>query len=102
MDGRPPTSVALFDQGLVHVLEAAVTGLEPGHPYVLALSNRPDGGGVLEPLASFMTNAAGAAIVNAVGPIRQLVRDAAPADRRTLVIAPGLPASLGEPVQIGE
>jgi hypothetical protein len=27
-----PTSVTLFDQGLVQVLEAAVTGLEPGHP----------------------------------------------------------------------
>jgi hypothetical protein len=33
-----PTSVALFDQGLVQVLEAAVTGLQPNHPYVLALA----------------------------------------------------------------
>jgi hypothetical protein len=29
-----PTSVALFDQGLVDVLQAAVTGLQPNHPYV--------------------------------------------------------------------
>jgi hypothetical protein len=32
------TSVLLSDQGLVQVLEAAVTGLEPGKPYVLALA----------------------------------------------------------------
>jgi YVTN family beta-propeller protein len=95
-----PTSVALFDQGLSQVLEASVTGLEPGHPYVLALSRRADGGGELEALASFMTNPAGAAIVNAVGPIRQLVLGAAPADRRYLVVAPGLPEQLGAPVQI--
>ena len=32
-----PTSVTLFDQGLVQVVQAAVTGLEPRQPYVLAL-----------------------------------------------------------------
>ena len=51
-----PTSVTLFDQGLVQVLEASVTGLEPMHPYVLALSERADGGGKLELLEGFMTN----------------------------------------------
>jgi hypothetical protein len=40
---------------------------------VLALSERGDGGGKLEPLQGFMTNPAGSAIVNAVGPIRQIV-----------------------------
>jgi hypothetical protein len=39
-----PTSVTLFDQGLMQVLEASVTGLEPMHPYVLALSEQADGG----------------------------------------------------------
>lgn len=97
---RPPTSVTLFDQGLLQVLEASATGLEPGRPYVLALCTRPDGGGDLQPLSSFMTNSAGAAIVNAVGPIRQLVRDGAVAERRYLVIAPGLPGEVGAPVQI--
>jgi len=96
----PATSVALFDQGLLQVLEASVTRLEPARPYVLALSQRADGGGDLEPLASFMTNAAGAAIVNAVGPIRQWVRDGGAPDRRYLVIAPGLPSAVGAPVQI--
>jgi len=52
-----PTSVALFDQGLLQVMQASVTGLQPVHPYVLALSTRPDGGGALEPLAEFITKA---------------------------------------------
>ncbi len=34
---RRPAS-RLFDQGLVQVLQAAVTGLEPRQPYVLALA----------------------------------------------------------------
>jgi YVTN family beta-propeller protein len=69
---KAPTSVSLSDQGLVQVLEASVTGLEPRRPYVLALSSEPSGGGVLQPLASFTTNPAGSAIVNAIGPIRQV------------------------------
>ena len=31
-NGKAPTSVSLFDQGLVQVLQAAVTGLEPRKP----------------------------------------------------------------------
>ncbi|MFY9665037.1 MAG: hypothetical protein WAK19_11350, partial [Candidatus Cybelea sp.] len=98
--GRPPTSVSLFDQGLVQILEAAVTGLEPSKPYVLALSRRPDGRGVLEPLSAFMTNPAGAAIVNAVGPLRQSVRAEDRRQRRYLVIVSGTAAQLGPLVQI--
>ena len=97
---RAPTSVTLFDQGLLQVLQASATGLEPKRPYVLGLSNRADCGGVLEPLASFMTNPAGSAIVNAVGPIRQVVQGAADAPRRYLVIAPGTAAELGKPIQL--
>jgi YVTN family beta-propeller protein len=97
---KPPTSVSLFDQGLVQVLEAAVTGLEPRKPYVLALSRRADGGGALEPLSAFMTNPAGAAIVNAVGPIRQLVRAEDRLQRRYLVIVSGTSSQLGSLVQI--
>jgi YVTN family beta-propeller protein len=95
-----PTSVALFDQGLLQVLQASVTGLEPKHPYVLALSREPEGGGVLEPLAMFMTNPAGSAIVNAIGPIRQVVRSEEDAQRRYLVIAAGTADSHGAPVQV--
>src|SRR2546427_4368805 len=43
--GGQPTSVSLFDQGLIQVLQAAVTGLDPGKPYVLALARRRDGRG---------------------------------------------------------
>jgi YVTN family beta-propeller protein len=94
------TSVALFDQGLIQVLQAAVTGLQPKQPYVLALAQQPDGNGALEPLAAFMTNPAGAAIVNAAGPIRQVVQGEAKIPRRYLVIVPGTAAELGKPAQI--
>lgn len=95
-----PTSVTLFDQGLSQVLQASVTGLVPKQPYVLALSSQADGLGPLEPLAAFTSNPAGAAIVNAVGAIRQLVRHEQPAQRRYLVIAPGTAEALGKPVQL--
>jgi YVTN family beta-propeller protein len=95
-----PTSVSLFDQGLSQVLQASVTGLAPKQPYVLALAGQPDGSGPLEPLSAFMTNPAGAAIVNAVGPIRQIVQGNAKAERRYLVIAQGTPAQLGSVVQV--
>ena len=94
------TSVALYDLGLLQVLQASATGLQPGRPYVLALSQRPDGGGVLEPLAAFTTNPAGSAIVNAVGPIRQIVRGEGNTQRRYLVIAPGTASQYGAPVQV--
>jgi YVTN family beta-propeller protein len=79
------THVTLFDQGLVQVLQAAVTGLEPKKPYFVALADAPTGGN-LQPLARFTSNPAGAAIVNAAGPIRQLVDTPASAARRYLVI----------------
>jgi YVTN family beta-propeller protein len=96
----PTTRVALFDQGLTQVLQAAVTGLEAKQAYVLALSSNQDGTGPLEPLASFMTNPAGAAVVDAVGPIRQLVQGEGPSPKRYLVIVSGTPAALGAPVQV--
>jgi YVTN family beta-propeller protein len=97
---RPPTNVSLSEQGLVQVLEASVAGLEPGKPYVLALSTETSGGRVLEPLQGFMTNPAGSAIVNAIGPIRQIVRGEDKVERRELVIAPGTVGKLGAPVQV--
>jgi YVTN family beta-propeller protein len=97
---KAPTSVTLFDQGLLQVLEAAPTGLEPRRPYVLGLSNRADGGGAIEPLASFTTNPSGSAIVNAIGPIRQIVHGEVKGPRRYLVIVPGSTTEPGKPVQI--
>jgi len=97
---KAPTSVSLSDQGLVQVLEAAVTGLEPGKPYLLALATEPSGTGALQPLQGFMTNPAGAAIVNAIGPIRQVVRGEEKIPRRYLVILPGTPDNHGAAVQV--
>jgi YVTN family beta-propeller protein len=99
-DGKAPTSVSLFDQGLIQVLQASVIGLEPKQKYVLALADRVDGSGSLQPLAAFMTNPAGSAIVNATGPIRQIVNDPAASERRYLVIAPGDATKFGEVVQV--
>ncbi len=98
--GAAPTSVSLYDQGLVQVLEASVTGLDPKQPYVLAFSEGADGGGKLELLEGFMTNPAGSAIVNAIGPIRQIVQGAENTPRRYLVIASGSMTRTGKPVQV--
>jgi YVTN family beta-propeller protein len=98
-DDRAATSVSLFDQGLIQILQASVTGLEPKQPYVLALARELDGKGPLEPLSAFMTNPAGSAIVNASGPIRQIVRGEDKTQRRYLVIAQGRADSPGPIVQ---
>jgi len=95
-----PTSVSLFDQGLMQVLQVSVTGLQARQPYLLALADQPDGTGALQPLASFATNSTGAAIVNAIGPIRQIVEVKASTMRRYLVIAAGTAAHPGEIVQV--
>jgi YVTN family beta-propeller protein len=95
-----PTSVSLFDQGLTQVLQASVTGLAPKQPYVLALAQTPAGGGALEALAAFTTNPAGSAIVNALGPIRQVVQGEDNVQRRYLVIVAGTADKHGKPVQI--
>ena len=98
--GAAATHVAIFDQGLTQLLQAAVTGLEAKTPYVLALSGDATGAGPLEPVAGFTTNPAGAAIVNAVGPIRQVVQASAPNLKRYLVIAHGTAAEIGPIVQV--
>jgi YVTN family beta-propeller protein len=99
-EAKAPTSVSLSDQGLVQVLEAAVSGLEPGKPYLLALASEPSGTGTLQPLQGFMTNPAGAAIVNTIGPIRQLVRGEDNTPRRYLAILPGTADNHGAAVQV--
>jgi len=98
--GKALTTVALFDQGLTQILQAGVTGLLPKHPYQLVLSANPDGTGIVEPLASFMTNPAGSAVVNATGPIRQIVRGDVPTARRYLAIREGAANAPGAIVQV--
>jgi YVTN family beta-propeller protein len=97
--GAAATTVSLFDQGLVQILQASVAGLMPKSPYILALAEKPDGSGMLQPLAAFMTNPAGSAIVNATGPIRQIVQSNTEQGRRYLVIAEGKPDQPGKVVQ---
>jgi YVTN family beta-propeller protein len=99
LEGQGQSQVSLFDQGQVQILQAAVAGLAPKQTFTLGLAARQDGTDTVEPLAKFMTNPAGAAIVNAVGPIRQIVKDAAPAERRFLVIRSGAPDEAGAVVQ---
>jgi YVTN family beta-propeller protein len=99
-DHQPPTSVSLFDQGLIQILQASVTGLVPKTSYILALSNNARGEGRLEPLSTFMTNPAGSAIVNTLGPIRQVAQDATTSQRRYLVIAEGTAERPGAVVQV--
>jgi YVTN family beta-propeller protein len=95
-----PTNVTLFDQGLVQVLQASVTGLQPKQPYILALSSAQDGSGVLEAISAFTTNPAGSAIVNSIGPIRQIVRGEDAVPRRYLVIVAGTADKPGARVQV--
>lgn len=99
-DGDAPTSVTLFDQGLTQILQASVTGLEPRKPYLLAFARSRDGRGPLEPLSAFMTNPAGSAIVNATGPIRQIVRSDEGSQQRYLVITAGTADAPGPIVQV--
>jgi len=95
------TTVSLFDQGLTQVLQAAVAGLEPTKPYMLALTSNSDGTGRIAPIAQFMTNPAGAQIVNAVGPIRQIFDPSeAHEQRRYLAIFAVENEKLGRPVQL--
>lgn len=97
---RAATTVAVNNQGLIDLLEAAVTGLEAKKPYVLALAQNSDGSGPLETVADFTTNPAGAAIVVALGPLRKSVAGGEGSQRRYLVIAPVVDGRSGAPVQV--
>ncbi len=99
--GAASTTVTINNQGLVDILEAAVTNLMPKHAYTLALSNQADGKGPLQPLSGFKTNPAGAAIVSTVAQLRvALAPQTATPARRYLVILDGMPGSGGAVVQV--
>ncbi|MCU1262812.1 MAG: hypothetical protein JWO80_5697 [Bryobacterales bacterium] len=94
-----PTTVTLNNQGPIDLLEAAVTGLKANASYTLGLvpdQQRPDQD--FQPLSTFQTNAAGAQIVESVGPLRSVVAGSPePHDRRYLQI---VPANEAQPVQV--
>ena len=80
------TTATVNNQGLVDIVQAAVTGVEPKKSYFLATAPQADGSGVLMPIAKFVSNPAGAQIVDAVGSLRSTLTSEA-ATRRYLVIA---------------
>jgi hypothetical protein len=96
----PKSSVSLFDQGLQQIVQAAVAGLVPKSPYFLALTTGPDGSGQREPIATFTTNPAGAAIVNASGQVRQWTDSHDAKDRRYLAVFAGSPETPGSVAQV--
>ncbi|MGB8170458.1 MAG: DUF305 domain-containing protein, partial [Chthoniobacteraceae bacterium] len=68
------TTVSVNAVGPLDLLQAAVTGLKPGQTYTLWLvTSRTVPFGKKEPLATFKTNSAGAQIVQAIGPLRQVL-----------------------------
>src|SRR5260221_4752315 len=99
---NPPTTVTVNNQGLLDLLQAAVTGLKPKTDYELALAeHRTSPYGKLEPLVKFSTNPAGAAIVDTLGPLRHfLAGPAVQSDRRYLVIIPAGTSSDVQPVEV--
>lgn len=94
------TTVTVNNQGLVDLIQAAATGLEPKHAYVLATSLKADGYGPLTPIARFMSNPAGAAIIDAVGALRAALAGNSTAPRQYLVIAPEAEGQPMAPVQV--
>jgi DNA-binding beta-propeller fold protein YncE len=81
------TTVAINNQGLIDLLQAAVTGLQPKQSYELVLVEHPNSPyGKIQPLEKFQTNSAGAAIVNTLGPLKQIVTGNSQMQRRYLAI----------------
>src|SRR5262249_39064445 len=100
VDGNIVSNVWLFDQEIIQAVRAAITGLSPGQPYTPALATDPTDKGELQPLANFMTNPAGAALINATGLIRQIVDGDVIASPRFLVVAPLTAVKPRIPIQI--
>jgi len=105
------TSVAVNSQGAYSdSLEAALSGLEPGKQYVLALADSKDGSGDTEPLASFKAGEDGAASIAVLGPFRSMLlgrnsgSGVGKLQVRYLTVAPlsgsGNTMKVGDPVQV--
>ena len=94
------TTATINNQGLVDIVQAAVTGLEPKKTYFLATSTQADGSGTLTPIAKFMSNPAGAAIVGAVGALRSTLAGNGGAARAYLVVATEQDGKPGKALQV--
>ena len=100
-DHSQKTTVTVNNQGLSDLLEAAVTGLQPGGSYFLELASNADGTGPRERLASFKTNQAGAAIVTTIAELRAMISPEPNANsRRYLVIMENDSGRVGQIVQV--
>ncbi len=97
---KPPTSVSLFDQGLIQVLQASVSGLQPKQRYVLALSDksRRDRSGAAARRLHDQPGGFGHRQCGRADPADRA--ECRPAERRYLVIAPGEPTKFGDAVQV--
>jgi YVTN family beta-propeller protein len=95
------TTVSINNQGLIDLVEAAVTGLQPKQTYQLVLvEHTTPPYGAIQPLEIFQTNPAGAAVVNTMGPIKRIVADNSEIQRRYLAIIPFENGNQGAPVQV--
>ncbi|MBD3887111.1 YncE family protein [Phormidium tenue FACHB-886] len=95
------TTVAINNQGLIDLVEASVTGLQPEQSYELALVEHPNlPYGEIEPLEMFKANQAGAAVVTTIGPIKRIVASTSETQRRYLAIVPAQNGDPSSPVQI--
>jgi YVTN family beta-propeller protein len=81
------TTVAVNNQGLIDLLEAAVSGLVPKSSYVVALAANRDGSGSLEPIAKFTAGPDGGAIPVSIGPFERALAGDDQSPPRFLVIA---------------
>jgi YVTN family beta-propeller protein len=70
-------SVAVNSLGQLDLVQVAAENLTPTSQYQLNLTESGDASGKLEPLAVFMTQPDGSAIVQAIGPLKTLAAEAA-------------------------
>lgn len=94
------TTATINNQGLVDIIQAAVTGLGAKKVYFLAISTQADGSGALVPIARFMSNSAGAAIVDAVGKLRAALAGDGSVPREYLVVAMEEDGKPGKALQV--
>jgi DNA-binding beta-propeller fold protein YncE len=69
-------SVAVNSLGQLDLVEVAAANLMPRSQYQLNLTKSGDASGKLEPLAVFMTQPDGSAVVQAIGPLKTLAAEA--------------------------
>jgi hypothetical protein len=81
-------SVAVNSLGLLDLVQIAAVGLAPKSQYQVYLAESVDvPSRKLEPLAILRTNADGAGIVQAIGPLKTLApKDASPTAARALIV----------------